>query len=434
MAHKQLTIAQHGLNGVVRVPGDKSISHRAVMLGSVATGTTTITGLLESADVKSTIGAFAAMGVQVVKEKDTEKWHINGHGFQGLTAPDKALDMGNSGTTTRLLLGLLASQPFSLTFTGDASLSKRPLGRVLTPLQRMGLVLAEQTDTLPVTINGNAKLQAITYELPVASAQVKSALLLAGLQAEGLTTVIEPLATRDHTERMLRQFGVEVIKTGVAVSVQGNQVLTGTDIVVPGDISSAAFWLTAGLLVPNSDITIAQVGVNPTRLGLVRLFERMGAKFPTLTAETALEPVMDLTVKTQALQAIEVTAADIPSAVDEIPLLVLAATQAEGTTIITGAQELRVKESDRIAAVTTELNKLGANIEARADGFIVHGGTSLHVDTPTIVETYDDHRIGMMLTIAALITDGQVILSDGDVVDISYPDFFDDLNSLMTQN
>lgn len=428
MAKKLMTNLTNGLRGSIHVPGDKSISHRAVMFGSVATGMTTISGLLESADVKSTIGAFKDMGVEIQKKDNV--WQIKGRGFDGLDEPKQALDMGNSGTSTRLLLGLLAGQPFPLTFEGDASLSRRPLGRVLIPLKSMGMTLETETSVLPVTVATEA-LSGITYELPMASAQVKSAILLAGLQASGRTTVIETIATRDHTERMLRQFGVQVDVAHHEISVVGGQSLTGTDITVPGDMSSAAFWLTAGLLIPNSEIDIKHVGVNPTRIGLLRLFERMGAQFAPVDASTNFEPVMDLHVSTQFLQASEITAKDIPGAIDEIPLLVLAATQAEGTTVISGASELRVKESDRITAVTTELNKLGADIEERPDGFVIHGGTPLKVSEPTVVEAYDDHRIGMMLAVAALITDGEVILSDETVVDISYPTFFDDLNTLV---
>ncbi|ELA06780.1 3-phosphoshikimate 1-carboxyvinyltransferase [Weissella ceti NC36] len=405
------------------------MSHRAVMFGSVANGQTKITGLLASEDIERTMTVFQQMGVSMTQEDGC--WLIDGIGFDGLHAPQEALDMGNSGTTTRLLLGLLAGSAFPLTFYGDQSLSKRPLGRVLTPLKDMGVMLQTETNALPVTLTGKVALHGISYTLPMASAQVKSAILLAGLQASGTTTVIEPMPTRDHTERMLREFGVDVTVRDNAISVQGGPQLTGTNVIIPGDMSSAAFWLTAGLLVPNSQITITQVGVNPTRVGLLRLLERMGANFPALATSDDVEPVMDLQVATQDLQAITVTAEDVPQAIDEMPLLVLAATQAKGTTVISGASELRVKESDRITAVTTELNKLGAHIEERPDGFVIHGGTPLAVSEPTIVEVYDDHRIGMMLAIAALITDGEVQLSDGNVVDISYPTFFNDLEKLM---
>ncbi|AIG65767.1 3-phosphoshikimate 1-carboxyvinyltransferase [Weissella tructae] len=429
MGIKQLKSAPAGLQGSVQVPGDKSMSHRAVMFGSVANGQTKITGLLASEDIERTMTVFQQMGVSMTQEDGC--WLIDGIGFDGLHAPQEALDMGNSGTTTRLLLGLLAGSAFPLTFYGDQSLSKRPLGRVLTPLKDMGVMLQTETNALPVTLTGKVALHGISYTLPMASAQVKSAILLAGLQASGTTTVIEPMPTRDHTERMLREFGVDVTVRDNAISVQGGPQLTGTNVIIPGDMSSAAFWLTAGLLVPNSQITITQVGVNPTRVGLLRLLERMGANFPALATSDDVEPVMDLQVATQDLQAITVTAEDVPQAIDEMPLLVLAATQAKGTTVISGASELRVKESDRITAVTTELNKLGAHIEERPDGFVIHGGTPLAVSEPTIVEVYDDHRIGMMLAIAALITDGEVQLSDGNVVDISYPTFFNDLEKLM---
>jgi 3-phosphoshikimate 1-carboxyvinyltransferase len=432
MGIKQLKSAPAGLQGSVQVPGDKSMSHRAVMFGSVANGQTKITGLLASEDIQRTMAVFQQMGVNMTREEDG--WLIDGVGFDGLHAPQEALNMGNSGTTTRLLLGLLAGAAFPLTFYGDQSLSKRPLGRVLTPLKEMGVTLQTETNALPVTLTGEVDLHGISYTLPMASAQVKSAILLAGVQASGTTTVIEPMPTRDHTERMLREFGVDVTVRDKAISVQGGQQLTGTNVIIPGDMSSAAFWLTAGLLVPNSQITITQVGVNPTRVGLLRLVERMGAKFPELVTTDDVEPVMDLQVASQDLQAITVTAEDVPQAIDEMPLLVLAATQAKGTTVISGASELRVKESDRITAVTTELNKLGANIEERPDGFVIHGGTPLAVFEPTVVEVYDDHRIGMMLAIAALITEGEVILADDSVVDISYPTFFDDLTNLINSH
>jgi len=427
MGYKRLEFAINGLNGTIQVPGDKSVSHRAIMFGSIANGVTTIQGLLESADVKSTIKAFQDMGVQFSKSHGT--WTVNGRGFD-LEKPKHELDMGNSGTSTRLLMGLLAGQPFPITYIGDESLSKRPLGRVLTPLSQMGLQQQSTNQHLPVTVLGG-HLNSISYTLPVASAQVKSAILLAGLQAEGKTTVIEPIATRDHTERLLRKFGVCVKTSNHEITIQGGQQLQGTDVQVPGDMSSAAFWLTAGLLVPNSHIKIQNVGVNPTRIGLLRLFERMGAAFEPLQVDDEGEAMMDLSVETQPLSSIDVVAEDVPGAIDELPLLVLAATQAEGTTTISGASELRVKESDRITAVTTELNKLGADIIAKEDGFIINGGTKLAVQSATVVKSFDDHRIAMMLSIAALLTEGEVLLDDEDVVDVSYPTFFTDLDTLM---
>lgn len=431
MTEKQLTTQVTGLHGQIMVPGDKSISHRAVMLGSIATGETVIKGILDSDDVRSTLQAMAAMGVTTQWAAD--KVTITGRSLTTLQAPVAPLDMGNSGTSTRLLMGLLAKQPFVITFVGDTSLSQRPLGRVITPLTLMGAQFQTQNNKLPVTKLATATLTGIRYELPVASAQVKSALILAGLQAQTPTTIIEPLATRDHTERMLAQFGVQITRQGYEITVQPNTNLQGTTVEVPGDISSAAFWLVAGLIVPNSQLTLHKVGLNPTRTGIITLLNRMGATFTKQHEYAAAgEPYADLIVTTQALHGTTVTAVDIPAAVDEIPMLVLAATQAQGDTLITGAGELRVKETDRIMTVTTQLNKLGAQIEAREDGFLVHGGTPLHVEQPTQVDSFGDHRIGMMLAIAALVTTGDTVtLANAAAVSVSYPSFFADLERVI---
>lgn len=430
MTEKQLTTHVAGLHGQLTMPGDKSISHRAVMLGSVAVGQTVINGILDSDDVRSTLQAMQAMGVQAQWEADQVT--ITGRSLTTLQAPQAPLDMGNSGTSTRLLMGLLAKQPFDISFIGDASLSQRPLGRVIKPLTAMGAQFEAQDGKLPATKLATTALKGIRYELPVASAQVKSALILAGLQAETPTTIIEPLATRDHTERMLAQFGVPLTRQGNEITIQPNTHLQGTTVEVPGDISSAAFWLVAGLIVPNSQLTLRKVGLNPTRTGIITLLNRMGATFTKQQVHEVGEPYADLVVTTQNLQGITVTAADIPAAVDEIPMLVLAATQAQGDTLITGAGELRVKETDRIATVTSQLNKLGARIEAREDGFLVHGGTPLHVDVPTQVDSFGDHRIGMMLAIAALLTTGDTVtLANAAAVSVSYPSFFTDLERVI---
>ncbi|HEY4399808.1 MAG TPA: 3-phosphoshikimate 1-carboxyvinyltransferase [Lactobacillaceae bacterium] len=427
MAEKILTRA-HGLNGTLTVPGDKSISHRALLFGSVAHGTTTIHGLLRSEDVLHTLGALRDLGVTI--EDDGQTVTVVGQAGFHFQQPIAPLQMGNSGTTTRLLMGLLAQQSFEVTLIGDASLSKRPMTRVSDPLALMGANIDVTDGHLPVTLKHSA-LQGIDYTLPVASAQVKSALILAGLQATGTTVIREPLATRDHTERMLAMFGRPVTREDEQILVTPSE-LTATQVDVPADISSAAFWLVAGLIVPNSHVTLTKVGMNPTRTGIITLLKRMQATIEVtdLPVVAGGEPLADLSVVSQNLMGTMIVAADIPSVIDELPILVLAATQATGVTRISGAAELRVKETDRIAAVTTELNKLGAQIEATEDGFIIHGGTPLHAENGVVVDAHGDHRIGMMLAIAAQITTGEVTLTNAQSVAVSYPTFFADLAQL----
>lgn len=426
---KLQTVGKH-LRGTLTVPGDKSISHRAVMLGSIASGDTHIQNLLDSQDVNSTITAMSNLGVTF--DHNDDELIVHGKSLDMLTEPRQMLNMENSGTSARLLMGLLSKQPFTLTFRGDSSLSKRPFGRVIKPLMAMGVSFVAKNDRLPITKLATKHLKGITYELPVASAQVKSAIILAALQADSITTIIEPIATRDHTERMLASFGVQLKRDNNKLIVEPQTNLIATNIQVPGDISSAAYWLVATLLVPDSDLTLQQVGVNPTRTGIINVLSRMGASFDFDEARTTSEPVADIHVQSQKLHGITVTATDVPTMIDEMPLVVLAATQAKGDTLITGASELHVKESDRIATVTTQLNKLGAHIEAKEDGFYVHGGTPLHVTEATTVDSCGDHRVGMMLTIAALITEGDVFLARADAVNISYPKFFEDLNEVLS--
>lgn len=427
MAEKILTRAD-GLNGTLTVPGDKSISHRALLFGSVAHGTTTIHGLLRSEDVLHTLGALRDLGVTI--EDDGQTVTVVGQAGFHFQQPVASLQMGNSGTTTRLLMGLLAQQKFAVTLIGDASLSKRPMTRVSDPLALMGANIDVTDGHLPVTLKHSA-LQAIDYTLPVASAQVKSALILAGLQATGTTVIREPLATRDHTERMLAMFGRPVTREDERILVTPGE-LTATQVAVPADISSAAFWLVAGLIVPNSHVTLTKVGMNPTRTGIITLLKRMQATIEVtdLPVVAGGEPLADLTGVSQNLVGTTIVAADIPSVIDELPILVLAATQATGVTRISGAAELRVKETDRITAVTTELNKLGAHIEATEDGFVIHGGTPLHAENGVVVDAHGDHRIGMMLAIAAQITTGEVTLTNAQSVAVSYPNFFADLAQL----
>ena len=421
----------HGLHGHVTVPGDKSISHRALMFGAIAKGQTVITNFLASDDVLHTMTVFRNLGVAIQQNENSVR--IQGQGFDGLTPPKKPLDMGNSGTSTRLLMGLLSKQNFDMSIIGDESLSQRPMTRVMKPLTEMGAKIdLTANGTLPGIIQANATLRGITYDMPVASAQVKSAILLAGIQAEGETCVIEKIASRDHTERMLRQFGGQLESKNGVITLKKQQQLQGQHVDVPADISSAAFFLVAALITPNSELTINRVGINPTRDGILKILTRMGASIEVTPIDSQGEPLADLTVRTQTLHGIDITAADIPSAVDELPIIALAATQADGDTIISGAEELRVKETDRIATVISELSKLGANIEEKPDGMIIHGGQSLTADNDAVLlDSCGDHRIAMMNAIAALITTGDVILTGEDAMSVSYPGFLEDLSEVM---
>ncbi|MCX8001246.1 MAG: 3-phosphoshikimate 1-carboxyvinyltransferase [Anoxybacillus mongoliensis] len=421
----------HALRGEIAIPGDKSISHRAVMFGALAKGTTRVTNFLTGEDCLSTIDCFRKMGVAITQQGN--EVIVEGKGIDGLKEPTHILNVGNSGTTTRLLLGILAACPFHACLIGDDSIAKRPMDRVTKPLKQMGAHIdgREQGRYTPLAIRGG-QLQPITYYSPVASAQVKSAILLAGLHAEGTTTVIEPHRSRDHTERMLRAFGAEVHVDGLSVSVTGRQTLQAIDIEVPGDISSAAFFLVAGAIVPNSEITLKHVGMNPTRTGIIDVLKDMGANISIENVRNEeSEPVADITVRTSTLKATRIGGDIIPRLIDEIPIIALLATQAEGTTVITDASELKVKETDRIATVVSELRKLGAHIEATEDGMIIHGKTPLYVEN-TVVDSYGDHRIGMMLAIAACITKGDVTLQHPEAIAVSYPTFFDHLRMLQS--
>ncbi|MBE4728597.1 MULTISPECIES: 3-phosphoshikimate 1-carboxyvinyltransferase [Leuconostoc] len=423
-----------GLHGEITVPGDKSISHRALMFGAIADGKTVIDNFLMSDDVMHTMGVFRALGVEINHTESQAT--VIGKGLTNFKAPSAGLDMGNSGTSTRLLMGLLSKQPFDLKIFGDSSLSKRPLRRVADPLSLMHAQFElTNEEFLPAVIKANNELTGIIYHMPVASAQVKSAILLAGMQADGETTVIEKLPSRDHTERMLRQFGGEIKTEGGVITVKKQPQLNGQHVLVPSDISSAAFFMVAGLITPNSDITIKKVGVNPTRDGVIKLLERMGAKILQNAIPSDGEPLADITIKAQTLKGIEITAADIPSAVDELPILALAATQAVGDTIISGAEELRVKETDRIATVISELTKLGANIEEKPDGMVIHGGTSLHAENGSaLLDSHGDHRIGMMNVVASLITEGDVVLTGEEAMSVSYPGFMEDISSIIERD
>ena len=417
-----------GLKGTIRVPGDKSISHRSIIFGSLAKGETKVYDILRGEDVLSTIQVFRDLGVSIQDDGDVIR--IQGVGFQGLQAPTSPLDMGNSGTSIRLISGVLAGQDFAVTMVGDDSLSKRPMDRVVIPLRQMGVEIAGQgeRDCPPLYEKGTHQLQPIHYRLPVASAQVKSALIFAALQAEGESTIIEKEKTRDHTEDMIRQFGGEIQVDGKTIRIQGGQEFQGQEVIVPGDISSAAFWLVAGLILPDSVIKIENVGINQTRTGILDVIQEMGGD---LTIEDRDEKAVSasLTVKTSSLKGIQIDGELIPRLIDELPIIALLATQANGQTVIADAEELRVKETDRIQVVADSLNAMGANVVPTEDGMIITGPTPLH---GADLETFGDHRIGMMAAIAALlVSDGNVVLDRAEAINTSYPSFFEDLETLL---
>ena len=416
------------LKGTITVPGDKSISHRSVMFGSIAQGKTTVSGFLLGEDCLSTIDCFRKLGVEIAVEGTDVT--ILSPGMDNWEEPKEVLYTGNSGTTTRLMLGILSGTNLHTVMTGDASIGKRPMRRVTDPLRLMGAKIAgrENGQFTPLAIQGS-KLKAIDYTMPVASAQVKSAILLAGLRADGITIVREKEVSRDHTERMLLQFGAKVEVDNGVVSFAGGQQLHATHVNVPGDISSAAFFLVAGAIVQNSEVVIKNVGVNQTRAGIIEVLEQMGANLLVeVEDDNAAEPTATLTIRTSNLKATTIEGNIIPRLIDEIPIIALLATQAEGTTIIRDAEELKVKETDRITAVVAELQKLGANIEATDDGMIIHGPTKLH---GAHLQSYGDHRIGMMSAIAALISTSPIEIDDTDCIAVSYPTFFEDVAELL---
>ncbi|WP_339215741.1 3-phosphoshikimate 1-carboxyvinyltransferase [Solibacillus sp. FSL W8-0372] len=427
MSSKTLQYEQVALQGNITIPGDKSISHRAVMFGSIAKGRTTVTGFLLGEDCLSTIDCFKKLGVEI--EVDGTNVTIDSPGIDNWMEPKEVLYTGNSGTTTRLMLGILSGTSLHTVMTGDASIGKRPMRRVADPLRLMGAQIAgrENGQYTPLAIQGGP-LQAIDYTMPVASAQVKSAILMAGLRAQGTTIVRESEVSRDHTERMLRQFGANVTVNDGVVSFEGGQQLTGTHVNVPGDISSAAFFLVAGAITNNSHIVLENVGVNDTRDGILQVLQNMGANMTIeIDDANAAEPTATIIIGTSQLTGTVIEGAIIPRLIDEIPIIALLATQATGKTIIKDAEELKVKETNRIDAVVNELKKLGANIEATDDGMIIEGPTKL---AGASLKTYGDHRIGMMGAVAALIADGEVTLDDADCIAVSYPTFFEHLNSL----
>ena len=416
------------LNGSIRVPGDKSISHRSIIFGSLAEGETKVYDILRGEDVLSTMQVFRDLGVEI-EDKDGVVT-IQGVGMGGLKSPQNALDMGNSGTSIRLISGVLAGTDFEVEMFGDDSLSKRPMDRVTLPLKKMGVSISGQAerDLPPLHLKGTKNLRPIQYELPIASAQVKSALIFAALQAQGQSVIIEKECTRNHTEDMLQQFGGDLSVDGKKITVQGPQKLSGQTVVVPGDISSAAFWLVAGLIVPNSRVVLKNVGINETRTGIIDVIRAMGGKLE-ITDTDSIAKSATLTVETSDLKGTEIGGSLIPRLIDELPIIALLATQAQGQTVIKDAEELKVKETDRIQVVADALNSMGAAITPTADGMIIEGKSTLH---GARVNTFGDHRIGMMTAIAALlVADGEVELDRAEAINTSYPSFFDDLETLI---
>lgn len=418
----------NGLKGEVTIPGDKSISHRSVMFGSIASGTTEIHHYLQGADCLSTISCFKKMGIEIENKGDVVLVH--GKGLHGLQRPELMLDCGNSGTTTRLISGILAAQNFDVTLTGDASIQKRPMKRIIEPLSMMGADIVSIYDNgcAPLRITGKP-LHGIHYHSQVASAQVKSAILLAGLYADGETKVTEPYVSRNHTELMLGHFGASVHTEDTTAVIQPATQLYGNRIDVPGDISSAAFFLAAGLMVPNSEILIRNVGINPTRDGILRVCRNMGADLTLLNQNSSSgEPTADLLVRSSNLHGTVIEGAIIPTLIDELPMIAAMACFAEGTTVIRDAAELKVKESNRIEVMVRNLTAMGANVEETADGMIIHGGAPLH---GAVIDSKLDHRIAMTFAVTGLCADGETTIQGAECVNISYPGFYEDLQRLM---
>lgn len=409
--------------GQIKVPGDKSISHRAVMLGSLANGVTEISGFLKGADCLSTIDCFRKMGIDI--DINGENVTVHGNGLRGLKKPDEMLYTGNSGTTTRLLCGILAGQNFDTSITGDASIQKRPMGRVVQPLSMMGAKI--ENEYCPLYITGT-KLHGIDYKMPVASAQVKTAIILAGLYADGETVIHEIEKSRDHTELMLSAMGADLTVDNLDITVKPTNDLTAVNVDVPGDISSAAFFLVLGAIMPNSQITVTDVGINPTRTGIIDVLKAMGADITLENIHTSAgETVADITVRSSALKGTTVGGDIIPRLIDELPIIAVAAVFADGQTVIKDAQELKVKETNRIRAVVDEFNKCGIDITETDDGMIINGGKSIH---GADFKTYGDHRMAMSLTVLAQLADGESTLDDSDCACVSYPTFFDDFYKL----
>jgi len=418
------------LKGNISVPGDKSISHRSLILGSIAQGETRIYNFLNSLDCLQTLECMQSLGAEIELGEDNFI-KIKGKGLYGLQEPKDMLEVGNSGTTIRLLAGLLSGQNFYSVLNGDHSIRKRPMKRVVQPLRLMGADIwgREDGQLAPLSIKGSL-LNPLQYTLPVASAQVKSALLLAGLYAAGETIIKVPLHTRDHTERMLSLMEADIMISHQEIIIIGGKYLKGTDLFIPGDISSAAYFIAAASMLKSSQIVISQVGVNPTRTGIIKILKRMGAKINILNYQLkSNEPRADLEIEYSELKGIEIMPEEVPFLIDELPLIALVATQAEGKTIVSGAKELRVKETDRLKAIVSELKKMGANIKEKEDGFIVVGPSKLQ---GTACESYHDHRIAMSLAIAALLAEGKTVIKNSECIDISFPGFENTLQKLIS--
>lgn len=417
----------NGLKGEVTVPGDKSISHRSVMLGSIAKGTTEIRHFLQGADCLSSIACFQKMGVAI--ENHGETVLVRGNGLRGLKKPDSILNCGNSGTTIRLISGLLAAQNFTVTLTGDQSIQKRPMKRIITPLAEMGAQIRSipGNGCAPLEINGTP-LHGIHYQSPVASAQVKSAVLLAGLYADGETKVTEPELSRNHTELMLSGFGADIKTRGTTAIIRPAEELYGQQIMVPGDISSAAFFIAAGLAAPNSEILIKNIGINPTRDGMIRVCKAMGADISLLNVRDPIgEPTADILVRSSQLHGVTIGGSIIPALIDELPVIAAMACFAEGTTVIKDAAELKVKESNRIEAMVRNLTAMGADVAETEDGMMIRGGKPLY---GAVIDSNEDHRIAMTFAVAGCLADGETKILGAECVNISYPGFYEDLKSL----
>lgn len=414
----------HPLKGEITVPGDKSISHRGIMLGALANGTTSITNFLKGADCLSTISCFQKMGIEI--EETENEILVHGKGLHGLSAPKEILDAGNSGTTTRLISGILAGQNFSCDLTGDTSIQKRPMKRIMTPLSMMGadITSVHNNGCAPLHIKG-APLKGISYQSPVASAQVKSCVLFAGLYADGKTSVTEPFLSRNHSELMLSSFGASVQTCGTTATIEPEPVLTAQKVEVPGDISSAAFFIAAGLLIPGSELLIKNVGINPTRDGILRVCRQMGANLELLNTRTQCgEPVADILVKHSELNGTVIEGDLIPTLIDELPVIAVMAARANGETIIRNAEELKVKESNRLEIIVHHLSEMGCDITGTEDGMIIRGGKPLH---GAVLDSHLDHRIAMSFAVAGLVADGETEITNADCVNISYPGFYRDL-------
>lgn len=413
------------IKGRLKVPGDKSISHRAVMFGSIAKGTTNIKGFLTGADCISTISIFKKMGIDI--ELDNTSVKVHGKGLYGLTCPHEVLDCGNSGTTTRLVSGILSAQNFTSVLTGDKSIQKRPMNRIITPLSMMGADIKSNDGFAPLTITGSS-LHGIRYNSPVASAQVKSAILLAGLYASSPTCVVESAKSRDHTELMLKKFGADLTSTKTSVTINPCSELFANDIDIPSDISSAAFFMAAAILVPGSELILENVGINPTRDGIIRVLKDMGANIEIINRKDSFEPVADIRVTYSKLHSTCIKGDIIPTLIDELPLLAALASLAEGTTVIKDAEELKVKESNRIRVMCEELSKLGVDVIETKDGMEIKGTDKLKGNVT--IATHDDHRIAMTFAVLNLVSDGEIRLDNKNCVEISYPEFFNDLNKV----